>query len=489
MTSTETASAARGAAPTTSAAVASESRRPAGLTSAGLITLLLGAALPMIDFFIVNVALPTIDTTLHASTATLELVVAGFGIAYALRLVLGGRLGDTFGRRRLCTVGLALFTLTSLACGLAPTALTLVLARAAQGASAAIMLPQVLSTIQATTTGQRRSSALGYFGATGGVSTVVGQLLGGLLVSANIGGTEWRPIFLVIVPVGLTGLILSLRTVPDTRSATPVRIDRLGTSLFGVSLLALLIPLMEGRAVGWAPWTWALLAVFPFAMAAFVVVEVRAERQGRVPLLPPSVMRLPSMRQGLLLAGPFFAAFGGFMFVYALTLQDGLHLGPLGSGLALTPLALSFLAASLLSSRMVTRFGARVVPYGATVQGVGLLVLIGSVLLSWPHLTVAALAPGMILMGFGQGMSMTTLFRVVLSQVPADRAGVGSGALTTTQQTFLALGVATLGTLYAALGEPGSLGMRDAFVLVMAIMVVVAGVMATAGRRLPDPRR
>jgi hypothetical protein len=307
-------------------------------------------------------------------------------------------------------------------------------------------------------------------------------------VSANIAGTEWRPIFLVNVPVGLAGLIMGLRTVPETRSTTPVRVDRPGTALLAITLLSLLIPLMEGRAVGWAPWTWALLAVFPFALAAFVVVEVRAERAGRVPLLPPSVMRVPSMRRGLLLAAPFFTGFGGFMFVYALTLQDGLHLGAFGSGLALTPMALGFLAASLISSRLVTRFGAKVVPYGATIQGIGLVILAGLVLANWPHLTPLSLAPGMVVVGFGQGMTMTTLFRVILSQVPVERAGVGSGALVTTQQTFLALGVATLGTLYAALSG-GSLGMRTAFVLVLGVMVLVAAVLSVFGHRLPDPRR
>ncbi|HEX3788078.1 MAG TPA: MFS transporter [Pseudonocardiaceae bacterium] len=467
---------------------ATDGSNRSGLSSAGLITLLLGAALPIIDFFIVNVALPTIDTTLHASTSTLELVVAGYGIAYAVLLVLGGRLGDTFGRRRLFIAGLAAFTVTSLACGLAPTATVLVLARAFQGAAAALMLPQVLSTIQATTSGQRRSAALGFYGATGGICTVVGQLLGGLLVAANIDGSQWRPIFLVNVPVGLAGLLLASRTVPDTRSENPVGIDRLGTVLLGVSLLTLLVPLMEGGALGWPVWIWLTLGVFPFAAAGFVVVERRSERAGAVPLLPPSVMRLPSMRKGLLLAAPFFAAFGGFMFVYAVTLQEGLHLGPLGSGVALTPLALGFLGASLLSSRLVTRLGSRVVPYGATIQGLGIAVLIGSTLLNWPDLGVLDLAPGMVLIGVGQGMTMTTLFRVILSQVPVDRAGVGSGALVTTQQTCLALGVATLGTLYASLGTPSGLGMRDAFVLVMAVMFVVAVALSIGGRALPDPR-
>lgn len=440
----------------------------------------------MIDFFIVNVALPTIDATLHASTATLELVVAGYGIGYALLLVLGGRLGDTYGRRRLFMAGMAAFTLTSLLCGIAPTAMTLVLARVLQGASSAMMLPQALSTIQATTTGQQRSRALGYYGAVGGLSSVVGQLLGGVLVSANIAGTSWRPIFLVNVPIGLVGLILARRTVPETRSEHPIGIDRLGTAALGVTLLALLVPLMEGSALGWPVWCWVLLGSAPFAGTLFVIVERRAERAGRVPLLPPSIMRMRSMRQGLTLAVPFFGGFGGFMFVYAVTLQDSLHLTPFDAGLALTPLAVGFLIVSLISSRLVARLGGpTVVSYGAVIMGLGVAVTIVTTLLSWPHLTVLALSPGMALIGIGNAMTMTTLFRVVLSGVPAERAGVGSGALATTQQTSLALGVATLGTLFASLSAAHEWGTRNAFVLVLGVLLVVAAILTVGGRRLP----
>jgi MFS family permease len=459
-----------------------------GLTSAGLVTVLLGAALPLIDFFIVNVALPTIDADLHASTATLEMVVAAYGITYAVLLVVGGRLGDAFGRRKLFTAGLTAFTLTSLACGIAPTADVLVASRAAQGASAALMLPQVLSIIQATTTGEQRSRALGLYGATGGISTVIGQLLGGVLVAANIGGTGWRPIFLVNVPIGLVGLLLAKRTVPESRAANPVGVDRWGTTLLGISLVALLVPLMEGKALGWPVWTIVLLAVFPFATMAFLRVERRLEAAGGMPLLPPSVLRMPSMRRGLAVGAPFFTGFGGFMFVYAVTLQDGLHLGPLGSGAALTPMAVGFFSMSMVSSRLVARFGQKVVVVGSSIQLIGILMLIGATTMLWPNLNVLDLAPGMLFCGLGQGLAMTTLFRVILSKVPTEIAGVGSGVLTTTQQTFLALGVATLGSLFVSLSSPDSLGMKSAFMLVIGLQAVLTVGVVIFARRLPDPR-
>src|SRR5580692_12315412 len=225
-----------------------------GLSAIGLTVVLVGVLLPMIDFFIVNVALPTIDSDLHASQPMLELVVSGYASAYALLLVLGGRLGDSIGRKRLFLLGMAAFTLTSLACGLAPTAEFLVAGRIAQGASAAMMVPQVLATIQAATSGEYRARALARYGATGGLAAVLGQVLGGLLVSANIDGLTWRPIFLVNVPIGLAGLFLARRYVPDTRHGNAARVDGLGTVLLGVTVLALLIPLTEGQSLHWPDW-------------------------------------------------------------------------------------------------------------------------------------------------------------------------------------------------------------------------------------------
>jgi MFS family permease len=460
---------------------------PGTLSIPGLLTILLGAGLSVLDFFIVNIALPTIDQTLDASPAMLELVIAAYGIVYGVLLVLGGRLGDTFGRRRLFLTGLALFTLTSLVCGLAPTAGLLVAARAAQGAAAALMVPQVLSTIQATMTGEKRSRAVGWYGATAGLSMIAGQLLGGILVEADLAGLSWRPIFLVNVPIGLIGIVIARRTVPETRAVNPLRIDRLGTVLLGATLLALLVPLMEGRALGWPAWVWLLLGSSLILGAAFVAVQHRAERTGHVPLVPPSVVGMPSMRRGLLIGGPFFIGFGAFMFVYAVTLQSGLRLGPLESALAITPMAVAFLAASLVSSRLVTRFGQRVVTGGAAIQLVGVATIILATLVAWPNLQVLQLTPGMIIAGFGQGLAMTTVFRVVLSRVPPERAGVGSGVLITTQQVCLAAGVAILGSLYLGLAD-STFGLRNAFVMVMVIQMLVAIGIVLGGRKLPDPR-
>ena len=385
------------------------------LSALGLFTVLLGAFLPMLDFFIVNVALPTIDRDLVAGPATLELFVAGYGIAYAVLLVLGGRLGDLFGRRRLFIAGSLAFGLASLACGLAPTALALVGARVAQGAAAALMLPQALATIQSATEGERKARAMGIYGAVGGISVVIGQVVGGVLLSANLFGTGWRFIFLVNVPVALVAAVLALRSVPETRSANPAKVDLPGT--------------------------------------------------------------------GLTMAVPFFTGFGGFMLVMAVALQQGLNEGPIASGLAMVPMAVGFFAASLAGPRLLTRYGSKVIRTGSVIQAVGLAVLTVTVLTDWSGLSPLVLLPGMVIAGTGQGLVMPPLIRLVLSEVPTARAGVGGGILATTQQSSLALGVATLGTLFLSLSP--SWGMHHALTLVLAVQTVLTLAVIALSTRLP----
>lgn len=449
------------------------------LTTAGLCTVLLGGALAPLDISIVNVALPKVGIDLSANTTALEWIVAGYGLAFALLLVVGGRLGDAVGRRSMFVIGMSAFILASLACGLAPTAGWLVAARAVQGAAAAMLVPQVLSIIQAGTSGERRSRAIGYYGAGAGIAMVVGQLLGGVVVT----GLGWRPIFLVNVPLGLAALLFAVRTVPETRASNPLGVDRLGTILLGTTLLTLLVPLMEGRLAGWPAWCWVLLGASPLAAAAFVLVERRLEERGRVPLLPMSVLRVPSMWRGLGMLLPFFVGFGAFLFVFALALQDGLRLTPFEAGVASAPLAVAFLATSLASAKLVTRYGHRVIVVGAGVQAVGLVVLIVTVLTAWPDLGVLGIVPGMAICGAGQGVTAPTIFRVILSGVPAESAGVGSGVMTTTQQASLALGVATLGSLFV--GISGQLGMAGALAVVIGMQALMVMGIAVAAARLP----
>jgi MFS family permease len=472
---------------TTAAGDATTGTSSAALSAIGLVSVLIGVLLPITDFFIVNVALPTMARDLHASSALLELVVAGYATSYAVLLVLGGRLGDAYGRRRLFLVGMAAFTLASLLCGVAPTAGLLVAARVLQGASAALMVPQTLSTIQATGDGASRARGLAWYGATAGIAAVVGQVVGGLLVSADIAHSGWRSIFLVNVPVGIVGLVLATRHVPETRTGHRSHLDWRGTVLLAATLVALLVPLTEGRALGWPLWSWALLATAPVLALSFVAAERRLERHGQMPLLPPAVVSLRSMRRGLALSSPFFAGFAAFMFVYALTTQGPLHFGPLTAGLAIAPLAVAFLLTSLAMPRLVARWGNTVIVTGSWIQLLGLAAFAATLIATWPHTDPLALAPAFVVVGVGQGLVMPSLFRVILSDVPPALAGAGSGVLTTSQQVSLALGVALLGSLYVTLAPATRLGVEGATLMVLAVQALIAVGMATAARRL-SPR-
>jgi MFS family permease len=455
------------------------------LTPAGLVVLLSAVFLAMTDFFVVNVALADIARDLSASTSSLELVVAGYAVAYALGLVIGGRLGDAFGRRRLFVLGMAAFTAFSALCGLAWSPGSLVAFRVLQGLSSAMMVPQVLATLQATTEGPSRARALSAFGATGGLAAVFGQLGGGLIVAADLAGTGWRPVFLLNVPVGIVAIVAALRVLPDTRSDRPAAPDLVGTVLLGATVLALLVPLVEGRAQGWPVWGWVSLALAAPLAAALLVAEGRLERAGRVPLLPPSLLRLDGIRRGLGIALPFFTGFGGFMFVYAELTQVVLGWSALKAGLAITPMAVGFLGVSLSTSRLVPRWGRSVITAGGALQGLGLVVLASTVWAAGAELSPAALVPGMLITGTGQALVMSPLIGVVLADVPAHAAGAGSGLFSTLQQSALALGVAVYGTVFLELLP--RLGEAQAYVVGALVQVASAVGVVVLSRRLPAP--
>ncbi|MDO8212654.1 MFS transporter [Conexibacter sp. CPCC 206217] len=457
------------------------------LSGLGLFTVLLGAALAPIDQFIVNVALPDIRTELHASAADLVWVVAAFGLALALLQVVGGRVGDAFGRRRLFQIGMLAFSVTSLLCGLAPTIGALIAARAAQGAAAALLVPQVLAIIQATTDPAARRRVLGLYGATGGIAMVIGQVLGGVLVTADVAGTGWRPVFFVVVPIGLLVAVMAGRTIPETRSDHPLAIDGRGTILLGITVLALLVPLTLGESIGWPLWTWASLAISPLLLWWFLRVEHRLEQDGRGPLMPPSLLRYERMGRGLLLFLPFFMAFGGFLFVFPITLQEGLHFSAIEAGLVLTPFALAFLAVSLMATRLGRLFGHRVMIYGPIIEITGIGLLIAASVAWWPNLTLLELAPGSAIAGAGQAMMIPAIYQLVLSGVPVEQAGAGSGALTTTQQVFLATGVAIIGATFAALTLPGPDGMRTAFAVSLGIVAALIAAIGLLAHRMHRP--
>jgi MFS family permease len=469
-------------------------QRPVGATAtpswAALPVLLVGTFLFATDAFIVNVALPTIGRTLHAAPAYLELTVAGYVAAYACGLVTGGRLGDTYGRRRMFLLGMTGFVVASAACGLAPTVEVLVVARLVQGLTAAVMVPQVLASIQTLFQGADRQRALGAFGAVIGSATVAGQIVGGAIVSADIAGLSWRPAFLINVPIGLVGLVLARRVVPETRAERAVRLDVPGASLLALTVLLLLVPLSVGRDAGWPPWCWISLAAAPAAGAGFVAVQSRKERAGLLPLLPPSLMRYRGMRRGLGTALSFFLGVGGFMITTAVSLQSGLGLGPLAAGMLLAPYALGFLGASLGARHLVARHSRWVVAGGAMLLAAGMTAFGVEALARYEGLSIGLLTAPLVMIGAGQAFVMIPLFGVVLTGIPRDCAGVAGGVLTTTQQVGIALGTATLGTLFFAVAHPSDThpAWGPATAVVLFTEALLAVMTAVLSRFLPDDR-
>ena len=447
-----------------------------------LLTLIAGGFLPVLSFFILNVALPAIGADLHASEGALQLVIASYGIANATLVVVGGRLGDAFGRRRLFITGMAAFTLTSLLCALAPNIELLLAARVAQGAAAALMMPQVMATIAATLTGESRARAIGLFGASGGVAAALGQILGGALVDADVAGTGWRAVFLLNVPLGVLTVVAAWRLLPETRATHRLPLDLTGAALLATALVVLLLPLTEGRPLGWPLWTWILLAaVLPVGLV-LGRHQSRAERSERAPLVPPSVLRLRGMRIGLGIAVLFFTTFSGFMFAFALATQVGAGLTALQGGLSILPMGMAFLVASIVGPRLESRWGAGIITRGALIQTAGYLVLAATTYWVWPDIDALVLAPGMLIAGLGGGFVMMPMFGVVMRQVPVQQAGLGSGVLITTQQTCLALGAATIGTAY--LSMVSRWGAADALGTVEVGIAVVSVGLALFSRRL-----
>ncbi len=419
--------------------------------------LVLAAVLPgmfmnVFDFFAVNVATPVLHRQLGSGPPALELIVGGYGLTFSLGLVTGGRLGDRYGRRRVFFAGMAAFTLASAVSGLAPTSGILVVARLFQGAAAALMVPQVLSIIRVSFPARERRIALGVYGMTIAVGQVSGQALGGILLSANIGGLSWRPIFLVNVPVAALTFLFGYRRVPESVSPARPSLDLAGVGLLTLAAGLLTIPIVEGGALGWPLWCWLFLAAVPAAGGAFVWWERRV-RAIRRPLVDLGLFKSRGFRRGLFVNVTLYATISSFFFVLGLYLQTGRGDSPMVAGLTFVPLAAGNFVASLSSSALVARYGRSTLTAGATLQVAGLLVLLAA---AGPRQPTILVLSGVTLFGLGQGLLIPPIIGVVLSRVPIADSGAATGVLVTVQQMSGTVGLALVslgffaGTSYVA---------------------------------------
>lgn len=455
---------------------------PPGLLA--LLVMLSGPFMVVLDFFIVNVALPSIQHDLHASAAALEWVVAGYGLANAALLVTGGRLGDMHGRRRLFLIGIATFTLASAACGLAPDAGTLVVARIAQGAAGALLQPQVIAMLSALFSGERRARAFAAYGIAMGLAAAGGQVIGGALIQADWAGLGWRSCFLINLPIGLAGLALGGRLLPRLPARPGERLDLAGIVLLALALSAAVFPLVHGREHGWPAWVFGVLAACVPLALVFALHQRHRVAAGRQPLVPPALWAQRRYRLGLAATLAFFCGNASLYFVLALVLQQGLHLDALAAGTVFSVLAVGFFMSSMAAPRIGRVLGANALPVGALVLAAGHAAMFGLM----GHVPLSALLPVLFVQGCGLGLVMTPMAASVLAGLPAEHAGVASGVMATTQQLGNALGVALIGILYFGAVGPSRPQVEHAFGLALAYLFVLAlllGVIARRFSRMP----
>jgi EmrB/QacA subfamily drug resistance transporter len=446
-----------------------------------LLTLVVAVVLEIVDLTIVNTALPAIKADLGAGAEAAQWVVAGYALSFALLLMAGGRLGDSFGYRRIFLVGVAGFTLASLACGLATSPGQLVAARLAQGAAGAIMAPQAMALMQVLFDPLERVAKLALFGLIGGLAAIAGPVLGGLLIEANLLGLGWRLVFLINLPLGLLALAAGWRFLPAARSGRPAGFDLPGMALFAAAVLALLWPLTRAEA-GWSMREWLCLALaVPLAAWGWRHVAARVAA-GRAALFDPALLAVPAFAPGLALSIAFAAANAGFLLAFAFALQSERGESALVTGLLHMPFGLgAMVGIAVLGRTFLPRYGRWVLVAGGLTMALAaaaVLIGIGRLALTWLQLT-----PLLVLAGLGMGALSGCINPVALARIDRDHAGAASALLRTSQQLGSALGVALAGSVYFAwrggAATPPSLA---AAVVVAALLVLCAGLAV----RLPD---
>ncbi|GAB7182154.1 MFS transporter [Kitasatospora sp. Ki12] len=477
-------------APAPSAASGRTAPAPRGL----LPVVLTATFMTALDVFVVNVALPSLQGDLGAGPAAVQWVMAGFSLALAAGLVTAGRLGDRYGRRRVFGLGLALFTLASAGCGLAPTAATLVGARVVQGLAAALMGPQVLAILRTAFGGTEQARAFARYGLTMGVGAVFGQLIGGLLIRADLFGLGWRSCFLINLPIGLAALAMVRRCLPESRAPRRPGLDPVGVLLVTTGLTALVLPLIQGPQLGWPLWTVCCLGAAAVLLAAFAVHQHRATHATHAtldtaatldttastatatatPLIDTRLFRDRAFSAGVLAQLAFWLGQGSFFLVLALHLQFGRGLDALGAGLVFTAIGLGYLITSNTTHRVTARLGGR-----RTITAGGLLMAAGLVLLAVAAFDAADgsvwwLAPGLFVDGLGMGLVIAPVTSVVLAGVEPRLAGSAAGVVSTVQQVGGALGIALIGLVYYGADGPTAAFGHSVLVLAALELVLVA---------------
>ncbi|WP_018178586.1 MFS transporter [Jongsikchunia kroppenstedtii] len=454
------------AAPPSSAATISGRAR-----TIALICLLAASFMELMDATVVNVSLSTIRHDLGASSAQMQWVVAGYPLAFAVCLIIGARLGDRFGRRRVFLAGLIGFGLMSLACGIAANPEQLVAFRILQGVAAAAMVPQVLTSLQVMYRPEERGTAMGAFTAVIGLAAVTGPVVGALLTQWDLGGLQWRPIFLVNVPIAVIAVIAARALVPESRADHPAPITGGSAGLLGASLGAIVLPITLGPDNDWPAWGFVLAAAGVVGLIAFAYAQLRTERRGIEALVPPSLFATPSFSRGIVAFLALSIPTGGFFLIQSIHVQAALGWSVLRTGLAWVPFSLAVpIAAGLAATKLAEIWGRKVLQGGAAIFIAGIGTMIAAEGTAQPAVWFV---PAYFLAGLGFGAIIGAAGLLVLKDVPVRSAGAASGVFNTTQALSVAVGAAVFGTLYSAIGN-----LHDAYALSMAGM---AGLVALGG--------
>lgn len=418
---------------------------------AALAIVLLAAFMDLLDVTIVNVAVPSIQTDLHAGYSAIEWVTAGYALSFAALLITGGRLGDIFGRKKLLMLGMAGFTVASLLCGVAVSPGMLISARILQGAMAALMVPQVLAVIHVAFPASERGKVFGMYGSIGGLAVLSGPILGGVFVNANLFGWDWRPIFLVNIPVGVLGCIAAAYYVTESKSPKAPRLDLVGVALATIAVLLLVYPLTEGRDRGWPAWIFVMMAASLVMVAVFVLYERRLTAQGRTPLIVLSLFKARSFAGGFSVNLLFNLSYGTFFLMSALYMQIGLGWSALHAGLTGVPFFLGLAVSAGMAVQFLTpKYGRKVMFAGGILLVAGTVIYIVLVNRYMGAIHSWEMSPALFVMGLGMGLVVAPLVDFALTDVPHDAAGSASGVLSTTQQLGNSIGIALVAALFLA---------------------------------------
>ncbi|MEV7791193.1 MFS transporter [Streptomyces sp. NPDC087512] len=423
-----------------------------------LAVILFASFMDLLDVTIVNVAVPAIQQDLGASYSEVAWTTSGYALAFAALLITGGRLGDLYGRRRMLLIGMAGFTVSSLLCGISGDPGTLIAARAVQGATAALMVPQVLSIIHVTFPAEERGKVFGMFSGIGGLALVFGPILGGVLVEADLLGWGWRPIFLLNIPVGILTFFAALYLVGESRDTDAPRLDLVGVVLATAGVLLLVYPLTQGRELGWPAWSFGMLAGSVAVLAVFVVHERRLIARGGSPLIALELFRARSFAAGFGVNFLYSVAYGTFFLMWTLCLQTGLGWSAMRAGLTGLPMFLGLLVSAGTTVQFLTpKFGRNVL------FGGGLLLIAGALGLVWAHdrygveITSWEMSAPLFVFGLGMGAVLAPVLDFALTGVPHKVAGSASGVLNTSGQLGSAVGIALMAVLFLS-GLPGQSG-------------------------------